>query len=204
MERELAAAGFVVAAADFPLSSSALSGTAVRDVVDQASDVSFLITSLLDETTVPALLRGTIATAPVAVVGHSDGGVTAAGVAFNDAYADARIGAVVVLSGAEAFFPGSWFGNDAPALLAVHGLADDVNPFTASQTLYDDATGSKMLVGVEEGSHLDPFTTDTVRSSISTLIADFLHAHLQGDAAASASLAGDADADGLTLIASAS
>ena len=44
LEQEIAAAGFVVAAPDFPVSSSALAATAERDIVEQATDVSFVIT----------------------------------------------------------------------------------------------------------------------------------------------------------------
>jgi predicted esterase len=103
LEDEIAEEGFVVAAADFPVSSSALDGPAERDIVDQAADVSFVITSLLDESTRPVALADLIADTKVGVIGHSDGAVTAAGVAFNDDAADPRIGAAVTLSGAEAF-----------------------------------------------------------------------------------------------------
>jgi fermentation-respiration switch protein FrsA (DUF1100 family) len=203
LETDLAARGFVVAAPDFPLSSSALGGGAVRDIVDQATDVSLVITSLLDPAGRPAAIRGLVAETAVAVVGHSDGAVTAAGVAFADGYADARVGAAVVLSGAEAFFPGGWFGHaDPPALLAIHGTADDVNPFGASTTLYDAATGAKALVAVDGGGHLAPFTTDDVRAVIATAIADFLRAHLPGDGGAAGRFATDAAAAGLELVAS--
>jgi pimeloyl-ACP methyl ester carboxylesterase len=202
LESDLAARGFVVAAPDFPLSSSALAGAPERDIVEQATDVSFVITALLGDS-FPAVRRE-IADTPVAVVGHSDGAVTAAGVAFDDQYADPRVGAAVVLSGAEAFFPGPWFANaGTPALLAIHGTDDDVNPFAASTTLYDDDPGGvKALVAVDGGSHLGPFTTDAVRPAIATLIADFLHGQLVGDSEATARVAADAGAPGLALVAS--
>jgi pimeloyl-ACP methyl ester carboxylesterase len=202
LESELAARGFVVAAPDFPLSSSALNGAPERDIVEQATDVSFVITALLGDAS-PGV-RSEIADTPVAVVGHSDGAVTAAGVAFNDGYADSRIGAAVVLSGAEAFFPGPWFDNaGTPALLAIHGSDDEVNPFAASTTLYDDDPGAvKALVAVDGGSHLGPFTTDGVRPAIATLIADFLRGQLVGDSDATARVVADAGAPGLSLVAS--
>jgi predicted esterase len=203
LEREIAEQGFVVAAPDFPLSSSAVDGEAERDIVDQAGDVSFVITSLLDESTRPAALADLIADTKVGVIGHSDGAVSAAGVGFNDADVDARVGAVVTLSGAEAFFPGSWFGSGAtePALLAIHGTDDDVNPFAASRTLFDDATGPKWLVGVTGGAHLAPFTTDPVRAGVATLAATFFRAELEGDAEAFATVDLAAGAPGLALVA---
>jgi dienelactone hydrolase len=201
LEQEVAEAGFIVAAPDFPLSSSALDGEAERDAVEQASDVSFVITSLLDASTRPVELTGLIADTKVGVIGHSDGGITTAGVAFNDEFADSRVGAAVTLSGAEASFPGSWFDGESPALLAIHGTADEINPFAASQTLFDDATGPKWLVRVTGGSHLGPFTTDPVRTQVSALVAGFLHAELEGDAAARDSIDSLANAQGLTLVA---
>jgi hypothetical protein len=38
-------------------------------------------------------------------------------------------------------------------LLAVHGDADEANPFASSETLFDGATASKWLVKVSGGSH---------------------------------------------------
>jgi fermentation-respiration switch protein FrsA (DUF1100 family) len=203
LEREVAAAGFVVAAPDFPLSSSAYPGAAVRDFVQQATDVSFVVAALRDPVSVPVALAGTIADTPVGVIGHSDGGVTAAGVAYNSEYADPAIGAAVVLSGSAFGFPGTWFTGATPPLLAIHGDADEVNPYSSSVGLYNQAVGPKMLVTVLGGSHLGPFTTDSVRPLISAVIADFLHANLEHDAAAGDRIAGDACVPGQLAIAAA-
>jgi poly(3-hydroxybutyrate) depolymerase len=203
LEQQLASDGLVVAAPDFPYTSSASGNDLDRDdVVNQAGDVSFVISELFDPATQPSVLQGVIDTAlKVGVVGHSDGGVTAAAVAYNSSAADPRIGAAAVLSGAEMMYPGSWFTTQSPPLLAIHGDADEVNPYAASQQLFDDATGPKWLVTALGGSHLGPFTTDAVEPAVSTLIADFLHAELQGDGAAAARITGDANADGLALAA---
>ncbi len=194
---EVASGGFVVAAPDFPRSSSAVTSAPVRDYVEQATDVSFVVTSLLDTTTRPDALDGRIAATPVGVIGHSDGGVTAAGVAFNSEYGDARVGAAVILSGGAFGFPGTWFSDAAPALLAVHGDADEVNPFSASTSLYDEATGPKWLVSVTGGTHLEPFTTGAARPTIATLVVDFLRGTLLGDDAATARIASDASVPGV-------
>ena len=202
LETDLAASGLVVVAPDFPVSSSALPGPAERDPVEQAADVSFVIASLHGGTDVPGVLAGAIGLGPVGVVGHSDGGITAAGLAFNDGAADPAVGAVVILSGAEGFFPGGWFDGPSPALLSVHGTADEVNPFGASQSLYQQAAGAKWFVAVEGGTHLEPFTTSPLVDEIASLSADFLHAELAGDAAAVARITADASAPGLSLVAS--
>jgi hypothetical protein len=201
LEEGVAGAGFVLAAVDFPLSSTAVTSNPVRDPVAQATDVSFVITSLLDSATRPRELANRIAATPVGVIGQSDGGITAAGVAYNSEYADSRIGAAAILSGADAFFPGDWFTTASPPLLAIHGDADEVNPFGASESIFDGATGSKWLVKVLGGSHLGPFTTDPSVDSVSALVADFLHAELQGDTAAASRIDTDANSSPLALVA---
>jgi fermentation-respiration switch protein FrsA (DUF1100 family) len=200
LDTELAAAGFVVAAPDFPRSSRAATASPSRDIVEQATDVSFVLDQLLNPKTVPPALFGSIEAGPVAVMGHSDGGVTAAGVAFNSAAADPRIGAAVVMSGGAFGFSGPWFTNDdPPALLAIHGADDEVNPYASSQSLYDEATGAKWLVSVNGGSHAGPFTTDPSVVDVGALIAGFLHAYLEGDATAAAQLPALANTGALSL-----
>ena len=197
LEDQLASAGFVVAAPDFPLTSSALPGPAVEDdVATQAADVSFVISQLLDEQQVPAVLTGTISPTSVGVIGHSDGGVTMAAVAFDANVADPRVQAAVILSGAQADYGGSWFSTTSPALLAVHGTDDAVNPYESSQSLFDQATGPKMLVAVNGGSHLGPFTTDAVEPEVAAVIAAFLRAHLEADPTAAAQIDALANATG--------
>jgi fermentation-respiration switch protein FrsA (DUF1100 family) len=200
LDTQLAAAGFVVAAPDFPRSSRAATTNPSRDIVAQASDVSFVLDQLLNLETVPTPLFGSIEDGPVAVMGHSDGGVTAAGVAFNSAAADPRIGAAVIMSGGAFGFSGSWFtGASTPALLALHGTADEVNPYASSEALYDEATGAKMLVAIDGGSHTGPFMSDSSESDVGALIAAFLHAYLEGDAAAAGQLPELANAGALSL-----
>jgi pimeloyl-ACP methyl ester carboxylesterase len=202
MEHELASAGFILAAPNFPHTSSAsTAGLDRSDIVNQAADVTFIINTLI--TSASPILAGHVAPTKVGVVGHSDGGVTAAGVADNSCCADPHVGAAAILSGAELFFGGSWFPPGSPPLLAVHGTADEVNPFAASQRLFADAPSPKYLVSVPGGSHLGPFITDpVVRAAISTLVADFLRAELDGDTQAHERLPTDAKSGGLQLVAS--
>jgi fermentation-respiration switch protein FrsA (DUF1100 family) len=201
MEAQLAASGLVVAAPDFPFTSANSEWLDRGDVVNQAADVSALITQLTDPATVPAALRGVIAPGPVGVIGHSDGGITAAAVAYNSSVADHRIGAAVILSGAEIMYDGPWFTTASPPLLAIHGDADEVNPYWASEQLFGDATGPRWLVTVRGGGHVGPYTNGSVEPAVATLIADFLRAQLQLDAAAATRLEVDANADGLALTA---
>ena len=110
-----------------------------------------------------------------------------------------RVGAAVILSGAAVMYSGSWFTTASPPLLAIHGDADEVNPYWSSEQLFAEAQGSKWLVTVLGGSHTGPFTTGDVEPAVATLIADFLHAELAGDRAAAARIEPDANAEGLAL-----
>jgi dienelactone hydrolase len=188
--------GFVVVAPDFPRSSSAVTSSPERDYVEQAVDVSFLITAVTGSESPAALRQAIAATRKVAVIGHSDGGITAAGVAFNSGYADPRVAAAVVLSGAAIGFPSAWSTDATPALLAIHGDADDVNPFASSTSLFALADGPKWLVEVIDGDHTGPFTTGEQVGAVATLVADFLRSQLVGDAAARARIAADASVPG--------
>jgi alpha-beta hydrolase superfamily lysophospholipase len=195
---DLAASGFVVADPEFPLSSSALPGPATSgDVVEQARDLGFVADRLLDPTTRPAPLGPVVFDGKLGVVGHSDGGVTAAGFAANSCCADPRVAAAVILSGAMARFPGSWFTTAAPPVLVLHGDADQVNPLLSSQGVYAAARPPKLFAVVSGGSHIGAFEDDTRRPAVVALVADFLRAYVLGDAAAASRLAGDADIPGV-------
>ena len=99
---DLASGGFaVVAAPDFPLTSTAHPGSGVRsDMVNQPGDMSFVITSMLSvSVTLGGLLSGTINPAVVGVSGQSDGAITAGAVGYNTCCLDPRVKAGALLSG---------------------------------------------------------------------------------------------------------
>src|SRR5262249_40134210 len=145
----VAAAGFVVVA---PQSGPTRATVTVQDVDDegvvtgehteeltsfdaQRVDVLSAIDAATALSAADGPLHGMVASTKVGVIGHSDGGIVAAEAAFDDSFADNRIGAAVILSGAREG-SGDWFPAGSPPLLAVHGDADDVNPFSSSTDLY--------------------------------------------------------------------
>jgi fermentation-respiration switch protein FrsA (DUF1100 family) len=105
----------------------------------------------------------------------------------------------VILSGAAAFFPGSWFDDPPVPLLFVHGSADGTNPLASSGSMFARASGPKDLLVVPGGSHLGPFTTDPARVAVTATVVDFLAAWLGGDATAAGRMADDAADGGLSL-----
>jgi pimeloyl-ACP methyl ester carboxylesterase len=151
----------------------------------------------------PEELRGRVANTKAAVIGHSDGGVTAAAVAFNSQVGDPRVGAGVIISGDYGEFGGEWFPDGSPALLAIHGDADGVNPIASSFGLYAaDGGGPRYLVVAHGAGHLDLLTDDPPLSMVIGLITDFLASYLGNDPAAIDRMNADADGDVLELVAS--
>jgi alpha-beta hydrolase superfamily lysophospholipase len=197
---ELASAGYVVASPESALASTGLAvPLGARDPEAQALDVAFVVSALLSGEHGATGLRGAIRPAPVAVVGHSDGGTAVAAVAFANGVRDPRVGAAVVLSGAYGGFGGSWFAAGSPPLLAIHGDADAVNPPASSAALYvADRSGSpRFLVYVEGGGHEDAFLSERTRPALLVLIDDFVRAALGTDPSAADRLASDASVPGV-------
>jgi hypothetical protein len=152
----------VLAAPDFPLTSTAsLTAVGARDIVAQAADVSFVIAGVIELTARPGPLQGLVGPGPVAVMGHSDGGATAAGVAFADSAADGRVGAAVILSGA----------TGEKHLIGVEG-GSHIGPFTT-----DDSRGAVSTVIVDflraklygDAQAADAFTADTAAPALQVM-----------------------------------
>lgn len=154
MLHELASYGFVVAAPEFPMTSTVYDGAPDEyDLPEQARDLSFLIDALSGPSAPPEI-QALIAPGPVGLLGHSDGAVTVLLTAYAPRFVDPRVGAVVAVSGDFDTFGGSWFTTADPPLIAVHGEWDEINPFSSSEVLVDNDPGPAMLVEVTGALHL--------------------------------------------------
>ena len=154
-----AAAGYLVAAPTFPESTDTAPGQPVSDYADQAGDMSFVITSLLDGQ-VPS--AGPIDPHRIAVAGHSDGGTDVAFMALNPAYADPRIKAYLSLSSEiPAGVAGPWGTPTAGALLVAVGTDDEYGLLANSTQVYQTADMVKAFLTVSGGDHLDTFVAAT-------------------------------------------
>lgn len=172
------------------------------DFNDQRLDLVAAIDVVLGPDS-PEALRGRVANSKVVVIGHSDGGVTAAAVAFNSVVGDPRVGAGVIISGDCGEFGGAWFPDGSPALLAIHGDADGVNPYASSVGLYAaDGGGPRYLVVVHGAGHLDLLTDDPPLSTVVGLITDFIASYVGNDPAAIDRMNADADGETLEIAAS--
>jgi alpha-beta hydrolase superfamily lysophospholipase len=157
-----AAAGYVVAAPVFPLSNAnAPGGPNESDLSNQPADMRFVITRVLAAAHAPhGPLSGLLALGPVAVAGQSDGGDTALAVADDPRYSDPRVGAAIILSGAEIPGIGGFqIAPGGPPLLATQGTADTINPPSATNAFYQGAAAPKYLLSLLGASHLPPYST---------------------------------------------
>ena len=182
-----ARAGYVVAAPIFPLSNSnAPGGANESDLVNQPTDMSFVISQMLAAAGARhGVLSGLIDRRRIAVAGQSDGGSTALAVAYDQHYFDRRIGAAMILSGA--MIPGIDgydFPAPSPPMLAVQGTGDTVNAPASTYHFFGLARRPKFLLSLFGAPHLGPYTNEQpqlgiVERTTITFLNHFLK-HLRG------------------------
>jgi dienelactone hydrolase len=158
-----ARAGYVVAAPLFPLTQKHVpGGRRERDLINQPADMSFVISSMLADNENPAsFLDGLIAPDLIAVAGQSDGAATALAEAYDPGFADPRIGAAIILSGAElsSIDDDIPFPSEGPPLLAAQGSMDTINEPAATTRYFELAPKPKYLLTLLGATHLPPYTT---------------------------------------------
>jgi dienelactone hydrolase len=158
-----ASAGYVVAAPIFPLTNpGAPGGPDESDLVNQPTDMSFVITRMLiADDAGHGILARLIDRRRVAVAGQSDGGSTALADAYDDHFRDRRIGAAIILSGAEIPGLGGYdFRSGGPPLLAAQGTADTSNAPSSTYSYFALASPPKFLLRLWGAPHLGPYTSE--------------------------------------------
>lgn len=170
----VAASGMVVAAAELPGESSALEGTPNEsDLSNEPCDLEAVAASLTGAP--PPALAGHLADAPVVFMGHSDGATAAAAAGFEvHSCRGPRAVAVVALSSNDIAIT---VPTPQPALLAITGTIDEVNPAPNTERLWSHVAGSAWLLTVDGGTHLGLFTSDAIRPEIEAVIVTFVRTH---------------------------
>lgn len=166
-----AAAGYLVAAPDFPGSGSDLPGPPTESDIEQAArDISFVITSLLDGR------AGPVDATRIAVAGHSDGGSSVVALAENPAVADPRISAYLVMAGQiPDGVAGPWDAAPAGVMLCVVGSDDQYGNLQLTGAAYASAHMTKAMVTVPGGDHVGIFVgSGTVPDEVRGLMLRFL------------------------------
>jgi alpha-beta hydrolase superfamily lysophospholipase len=157
----LAQAGYVVAAADFPLTAlSTQGGPSDLHVSDQVGDLAFLCDQLKAAAEDAGdALNGAVDGLSYAVVGHSTGGAVAELAAFggNDALIthDPRVTAVVPLSGDACMFGPPFFRTRSVPIFAIGATNDLFVRFANSgQWVFDNTSPPHLLADIVGGQHL--------------------------------------------------
>jgi dienelactone hydrolase len=183
-----ARAGYVVAAPVFPLENpNAPGGPDESDLINQPADMRFVLSRMLAASAAPGgPLRGLVDPARIAVSGQSDGGDTALALAYDSRLRDPRVGAAVVLSGAELPGLGGFdFAAGTPPLLATQGTADTVNPPSLTREFFDSARPPKYLLSLLGAEHLPPYSDQQPQLAIVRRVTiAFLDAYLKHNARA--------------------
>jgi dienelactone hydrolase len=184
--RAWARAGYVVAAPVFPLeNANAPGGPNESDLINQPADMRFVLSRMLAASAAPGgPLRGLVDPSRIAVSGQSDGGDTALALAYDSRLRDPRVGAAVILSGAELPGLGGFdFAAGSPPLLATQGTADTVNPPSLTSEFFDRARAPKYLLSLLGAEHLPPYSDQQPQLAIVRRVTiAFLDAYLKHSA----------------------
>ncbi len=171
---QLASAGYVVAAPSFPLEDPSRGYPLDRsDLPNEATDVSFVISSLLHDS-----VASEIDPTEIAVAGHSDGADVALMVGYQQGLLDPHVDAVI----ADAPDPmsGAIAASTRPLLL-IQGNADSVVPYSSSQTVYNQVQAPRYYVTLLGADHLAPIEGGTPWTPVlDDAVADFLDATVAG------------------------
>ena len=151
----LASHGYIVAAADFPLSAGTSEGGATADdVINQPADVSFLIDSVLALTGDEKPFAGEIDRDRIGVSGYSLGGLTTNLVTYHARLRDPRIHAAVTIAGVSAPFSPAFFSTTTIPYLSISGTADAIIEFRRNASDIPQRVSNAALVAIEGGNHL--------------------------------------------------
>jgi dienelactone hydrolase len=154
-----AAAGYVVAAPLFPLSSSETpGGPDGGDIGSQPGDMSFVIDQVLAASAASTgPLSGLVDPKEIGAAGHSNGAITTLGLVANSCCRDGRIKAAVVMAGTtEGLGRGHYELTEAPPLLVVQDEHDGLVPYADAVAVFNQAEGPKALLALDWDSPSDP------------------------------------------------
>lgn len=151
----LASHGYIVAAADYPLSNYDAPGPQLaQDVVNQPGDVSFIIDYLLQRShTEGDSFHGAIDESRIAAAGLSLGGMTTTLVAFHPTMGDPRIDAAISIAGPGFMFSHRYYEHRQLPYMMIASPIDAMVEYTANALpILKDVDGA-LLVSIEKASH---------------------------------------------------
>ncbi len=155
LAQHLASHGYVVVAADFPLTNmNAPGGPWVDDVVRQPGDVSFLIDRTLALSKPERPLAADIDGTRIGVLGLSLGAVTATLVGFHPKWRDPRVDAVVSMAGVGDVFGPTFYRHAHVPFLMIAGTSDSMVDYATNALPTLDRVPTGALVTLWGATHL--------------------------------------------------
>jgi len=149
LAQHLASWGYVVASADFPLTSlSKIACIRLADVENQPADVSFVIDSVLEE------FGGLIDATRIGASGLSFGGTTTLLLTYHPEVRDPRIKAALPIAPGACMFTKRFFDTTDTPMLLLAGTGDALVPYRPNaKRPFNAARGPRYLVSLRDASH---------------------------------------------------
>ena len=157
---DLAAQGYVVAAPTFPIEApiTGMAGPSRSntEIIYQIYDMSAVITQMLAYSRVPGnFLNWAMSQTQIGVIGHSDGGMTVAGMTMSTSFVDPRVKTAVVMSGAGPYGL-TWRNRKVVPLLMEQANQDPYNSPSSSAWLFNHVTGPRAYLTLNGPYHIWP------------------------------------------------
>lgn len=150
---QMASYGYVVAAADYPLTSGSTPGGAnANDVMNQPADVSFLIDSVIGLEAKP--FAGAIDEGRIGVTGFSLGGLTSILTTYHRRWRDPRVAAAVAIAGPAVAFTDTFYTTSEVPFLMISGTADALIDTEYNASIIPVRNKGSDLVTIAGGTHL--------------------------------------------------
>jgi len=154
LARALASNGFLVAAADFPLSSMNAPGSPnAADVANQPGDVSFIIDSLLALEGDDKPFEAAVDPSRIGAMGLSLGGLTSTLVGYHPRWRDERVRAVISIAGPAAMFTRRFYLNSRAPFLMIAGTEDAIVDYQTHAANIPARVPHGSLLTIRGGSH---------------------------------------------------
>ena len=151
----LASNGYVVAAANYPLTADGTPGGAnADDLVNQPLDVSFLIDSLLQLSGSDKPFAGELDSSRIALMGFSLGGITTTLATYHPRLRDNRVKAAISIAGPSAGLLSKFYETTDVPFMMIAGTLDALVDFEYNAAVIPERVQNSVLIAIEGGTHL--------------------------------------------------